>query len=397
VITAPSSEFARGWRTLAGCFLGIAIGVSSIYFYSLGIFIKPMAAEFNWSRGQASLGAFIGTGGAALMSLPLGRIVDRVGSVPVAIGSLAFLALGFGALAWFTTNLAAFLVVTGLLSILAVGSSPLAYTRLVVAKFDHRRGLALGIALSGTGVGAILVPRLLTPYVAQHGWRSGYWILAETIAVALVPLAGMLLQADRAKATRARVLPVSVMIADPGARLLGCIFFLAAVAVFGTVVHFVSMLSDWGLAPATAGALASLIGAAAIGGRLLVGAMLDRASLHRVCAGLFATAALGIALLGVGGPSLAALGAVVVGVAIGAEADLIAFFVARLFPKPVYGQMYGALYAVFLVGGAIGPLLSGYLHDVSGSYRLSLLVMAGLMGLAALLAGHLSNFHSRIA
>jgi MFS family permease len=388
--TAPS-EFKRGWPLLVGCFLGIAIGVSSLYFYSLGIFIKPMAAEFGWSRGSASLGAFVGTAAAALMAIPTGRLVDRLGSVPVAMGSLLLLAIGFAALGLATTNLTSFLVLSALLSLLTAGSSPLSFTRLVVATFDRQRGLALGFVLAGTGAGAIIIPRTLAPYIATHGWRAGYLAMAAVIAVTFLPLWGFLARANRAPVKRTPPMPLALLVGNPATRLLGGIFFLAAVAILGTVVQFVPMLSDWGMTPANAGATASLIGVAAIAGRLIAGALLDKLPPHQVTAALFAIAATGIALLGWGRVAVASGGALVIGFAVGAEVDLIAFLVGRFFLKPVYGQVYGAIYATFLIGGSIGPVLSGYLHDQSGDYRLSLFVMAALLAFAATLSGRISR------
>ena len=388
---AGPSEFKRGWPILVGCFVGIAIGVSSLYFYSLGIFIKPMAAEFGWSRSAASLGAFVGPAGAALMAIPTGRLVDRLGSVPVAMGSLFLLGLGFAALGLATTNLPSFLVLSALLSLSTAGSSPLSFTRLVVAAFDRHRGLALGIVLAGTGAGAIIIPRTLTPYIASHGWRAGYLVMASVIAVTFLPLWAFLARATRTRVQRTPSMPLGVLIGDPATRLLGAIFFLAAMAILGTVVQFVPMLSDWGMAPANAGATASLIGVAAIAGRLIAGLLLDKLQPHQVTAGLFAIAATGIAILGWGRVALASGGALVIGFAVGAEVDLIAFLVGRFFLKPVYGQVYGAIYATFLIGGAIGPVLSGYLHDQSGDYRLSLFVMAALLAIAAMLARRISR------
>jgi cyanate permease len=73
----------------------------------------------------------------------------------------------------------------------------------------------------------------------------------------------------------------------------------------------------------------------------------------------------------------------------------MAFLIGRHFPRVSYGQFYGAIYAVFLMGGAIGPALSGYMQQASGSYRLSLLTAAALLATAALLAWRLSRVTNR--
>lgn len=378
------SEFRQGWRVLAASLLGIAVGISSLYFYSIGVFIKPLAETFGWSRGEASLGVLVGTLCTAVMAAPVGTLVDRVGSLRVALGSLVLLAVGLASMGAAVSSLATFIALTAVLSLTTAGSSPLPFTRLVVAAFEHRRGLALGITLSGTGIGAILVPALLTPFVAAHGWRAGYYVLAGVVIAALPVIWLLLHSAKTAPVVQGPSVPIGQIVRAPIFRLLSLMFFLASVAILGTVVHFVPMLTDAGFSPAEAGQTAALIGVAAIGGRLVAGMLLDRLAAGLVTGALFAFAAFGLTLLAIGGTSLAVPGALITGLAIGAEVDLLAFLVSLYFPRAVYGQVFGALYGLFLIGGAVGPALSGYLFDLSGDYRLSLLTASGLLGLAAL-------------
>lgn len=391
-MTARAGEFRAGWRVLAASCLGIAIGVSSLYFYSLGIFLKPLATEFGWSRAEASLGALVGTVCAAIMALPTGRLVDRIGSVRVAIGSLLLLALGFATLGALTVGLASFLALTMLLSLLTAGATPLPFTRLIVSSFARQRGLALGLALSGTGFGAILIPAQLPQFIAMHGWRAGYFALAGLIIVVLPIVVILLRTSSDSRARAVKLKPVAAIVASKVFILLGVIFVLASIAVFGSVVHFHPMLTDAGLSPARAGAITALIGVAAIGGRLVTGWLLDRLSPERVTASMFAMVACGLLTLAIGGVGLAMPGAAVVGLAVGAEVDLMAFLTARHFRRADYGQTYGALYALFLGGGAIGPVLGGHMFDVTGNYRLWLMTAAAALGLAAMLAIGLSKF-----
>ena len=383
---ATVKEFRHGWRVLLASWLGIAFGVSSLYFYSLGIFLKPMAAEFGWSRGQASLGALVGTLCAAAMSIPVGRLVDRIGGVRVALGSLLLLALGFVALGTLTQGLGSFLVLTALLSLLTAGSSPLPFARLIVATFHRRRGLALGLALSGTGIGAILIPALLPAFMAQHGWRAGFVLFGALIVACLPVLALLLRGAAGAQPPSAALSPARAVIGNRRFIVLGLMFFCASVAVFSSVIHFVPMLTDAGLTPSRAGGIAALIGVAAIAGRLITGWLLDRLTPERVTAGLFALVAAGLLVLALGGPEMAVVGALVVGLSVGAEVDLLAFLTGRYFRPADYGQAYGALYMVFLAGGAVGPALAGFAFDALGSYRIWLTLAAALLGVAAILA-----------
>jgi len=379
-----ADEFRRGWRVLLGSLIGIALGVSSLYFYSFGLFIKPMAAEFGWSRGAASLGSLVGTLCAALISMQMGRLIDRFGSLPIALASMTLLGLGFLAHALLVDGLVTFLVITGIMSLVTVGSTALPYSRLAVVAFDCARGLALGIILAGSGIGAMVVPMTLVPFIAGEGWRAGYAALGLAALAGILPVWLLLRGVDDPRAAARRVgVPIARLAASAAFRRLGIVFVLVSTAVLGTVVQFVPMLLERGIEPARAGATASLIGLSAIVGRLAVGFLLDRAPPERVAACLFAIAALGIGSLAFADPAFVMPGAIITGLAVGAEVDLLAFLTARYFPKPLFAEVNGALYALFLLGAAIGPVLSGALYDLTGGYTVSFTVAAAMLALAA--------------
>jgi len=117
-------EFLRGWPVLLGAVTGIAAGLSSLYFYSLGVFIKPLASEFGWSRAEVSLGALVGTLAAAAFSPLAGRAADRFGSLPVAVVSLLARAAGLAAHGRWISGLGSFLIITAMTNAIAIGSSP---------------------------------------------------------------------------------------------------------------------------------------------------------------------------------------------------------------------------------------------------------------------------------
>jgi len=71
-------------------------------------------------------------------------------------------------------SLSIFYLLTILLTIVALPTTPLGFTRVVNAWFEKHRGLALGISLTSTGLGAFFIPKYLTPYVANYGWEKGY-------------------------------------------------------------------------------------------------------------------------------------------------------------------------------------------------------------------------------
>jgi MFS family permease len=267
---------------------------------------------------------------------------------------------------------------TALLALATSGSSPLPFTRLVVAAFRRHRGLAVGLVMAGTGIGAIVAPAVLAPVVASAGWRQGYLLLSALVLAATVPVA-LLLRGAETTTAPGPAQPLAVILRDRAFRVIGVPIFLASTAILGTVVHFVPMLTDGGLAPARTGASAAVIGGAAIVGRLAIGVLLDRIAPGRVTMGLFALAAAGIATLALGGTAVALPAAAVIGLAVGAEGNLISVLTARHFAPRLYGQAYGALYTLFLIGAALGPALIGFLFDASHGYRVPLLLSAGAL------------------
>lgn len=382
------TEFRRGWPLLAGCFIGISAGVSSIYFYSLGVFLKPVSEAFGWTHGQASLGPLAGTLGAAIASIPTGRLVDRVGPRRMAIVSMMLLALGFAALSLLTQSLGSFLLITALLSFLTVGCTPISYTRLIVGQFEKQRGLALGLTLAATGVGAMITPPLLGPFIAAHGWRAAYLLLGAIVLVCTIPVTLLIGYPERVAKPSAEEKPprFSDFALSRPFLLLSLIFFLGATGVLGAVVQFPAMLSDFGVPLGLVGKLTGLIGLAVIVGRTLCGFLLDRVPAQIVTAIFFSVSAVGLIALAIGRAAAAPAGALALGMSVGAEADLLAFLVARLFPKRSYGSVYGAVYTFFLAGRALGPVLVGFGYDFTGGYSQPLLLLGTLVLAAGILA-----------
>lgn len=365
-------EFRSGWRILLGSLIGVAVGLLSLYFYSLGIFIKPLVEEFNWTRGQASLGTFATTVAVAVAAMPTGRVIDRFGALPVALGSGALLAVGLFLHSILIKGLPSFILIVALMSVLTVGSGHQAYARLVVVHFHKARGLALGMILTGAGIGGILVPTLLTPYVEQHGWRAGYIALGKVALLGLLAVWLLLRGArDGVVENRGRS-TLRDVVSNPAFWRLTFMFFPAAIAVIGTFVHFVPMLSDAGMSAQLTGTIAALMGLSSIPGRLIAGAALDRFDARWVTGGAFAFAAMGMLLLAVGGTTMAAPGAIIIGTIIGAEADALSFLTARFYPRQVFAQANGAIFGLFLIGGSVGAVAFGQLHDLTGSYTIPL-------------------------
>lgn len=382
-----SSELRQHWRYVLGCFLGLASGVSSLYFYSSGLFLEPLAREFGWSRGTASLGSLISSVLLGCSAPFIGQVIDRYGTRRVILLSLAGLSTSFLLLGFLTQGLASFLTLVTFLTLLGGATSPLAFTRILVGKFYRQRGLALGIAITGTGVGAILIPVIVTPAIAQFGWRATYFGLAAVVVALLPWIAYFLIGADATSSEEARRTSSGSSLralADPHFLRIGVIFLFCSVGIFGTIVHVVPMLTDFGLSPTRAAGLASILGVAAIIGRIVTGFLLDIFDTARLSATLFTLSSAGMLLLTAGNPILVVPGLLMTGFAVGAEFDLAAYLVSRKFSLRLYNIVFGGVYATVAIGAGIGPFLAGRLFDDYGNYISWLYVAAGLLLAAAM-------------
>lgn len=383
-----AGEFRQGWRVVLGAFIGIGGGFASLYFYTAGLFIKPMAAEFGWTRGEASASAVSFMIGNTLALPVAGRLVDRYGEVPVAFLSGLALAIAFALLGFLTAGLASFLLLVLFLTVISAGSNAVSYNRLIVRKFHSRRGVALGLALTGTAMGAAAVPPFLAPFIAEHGWRPAYHLLALA-ALVLTAVAALILRERDAgpKANdEASLVSWREICSERAFYSISAMIFLSATAVLGTTLHIVPMLTDGGMNVAAAGATASALGISVIMGRVVAGYFLDRWDAGWVTWILLTLAGLGALLLWAGTPSLILPGAILIGFGVGTEGDLLAYLLGRRFPVSSFGSVYGMIFGVHAFGAGVGGMLAGAMFDLTGSYGTWLLFAAAALCVAGLIA-----------
>jgi MFS family permease len=394
-----TNEFRRGWPTLTGSFLGIGVSLVSLTYYSAGIWVKPWQEAFGWSRAEIGTGQSLMTV-TLILSAPLaGKLIDRYGLRSVSTISLLLYAFGLLAVSKMTGELWLYYVLAVSFTLVGVASTPLGFTRAVNAWFTKNRGLALGLSLTSTGVAAFLLPKYLTPYVAVHGWREGYFILF-VIAVVAVPLVWLLIRDHppeaevKSEAGQEALLGVTLREAMRTRVFwsIAALFLLVATAVLGTIPSFIPLLQDAGLDATRAGELGAVLGVSVMGGRLVTGFLIDRIFAPYVTAVIFTFVAAGCLALGVGGISYAFIAAIALGFAVGAEVDLIGYFTARYFGLANYGTIYGVQYSVFSLGAGISPVLAGYIWDVNGNYDVALIGGAVLLAVAVVVALTLPRF-----
>ncbi|MDT7836978.1 MFS transporter [Aquabacterium sp. OR-4] len=384
------NEFRRdhAWRVVLAAWVGVAMGLTALPFYTLGIFAKPLALEFGWSRAVIQSGFSFSMLGVICSAWAAGWAIDRFGVRRVALFSQVGLALGFVGLAAQTGSSTLWQVSWLLLAVLGVGTTPLTWSRGIAAWFDQRRGLALGVALSGTGVTALVAPPLVNLIVSAHGWRAGYMAVALAIVLVAVPAVWLMFR------DKPRAAPTAQAQAGDGLRLAQALrsrhfwllivgFWLICAAVSGLIPNLVPMLTDSGLTMTQAAGYASLLGLNVMAGRLLAGWLLDRFWGPGVALVLLMPPAVACLLLAV--PQWPGAAVMMIGLAAGAEFDLIAYLCLRYFGTRNFGQIYAWQWVNFSVAAGAGPIAFAMIFDHSGSYHHALLAAAALLVLGPLL------------
>lgn len=384
-------EFSRGWKVLVASLLGTACGASPLPFNTIGFFIDPLQAEFGWSRTEISLGITIYGLLAALLAPVFGRMADRYGVRPVALGSLAAFGVVFASFALIPGSLAWYYFVWVLVGLVGIGSTPVTWTRAVNVWFYRHRGLALGLTLMGTSVSAVLLPLITVALLEWQGWRAAYAGLALLPLLVALPI-GLLwfrepqpeerpaeLQAASAAGLPGLTLPEALR--SRGFWLMWISILLVSFAYGGSLVHLPSMLGAQGFSRPETASVMMVFGLSIAAGRLITGLLLDRFWAPFVTLPILSLPALACWMLATDHSmtmTVAVLSAFLLGFAAGAEADLIAYLAGRYFGMANYGQIYGVLYMAFGIAASLSPTAYGWVRDTTGSYD-PILFAAALM------------------
>lgn len=379
------SEWTVGWRIVLGCALASATGIV-LLFFTFNLFILPMIAELNVTRGElGSVQALIVT--AALGAPVIGAAADRFGFKPVYLACAAIVVVGEVALAAFGDSLVHMAIGIAILGFFGIGSTAVVTTRPVSAHFTRYRGRALGLVAVGVSITTFLVPPILQSVLDTYGWREGYYLLAGLLLLIGMPAAAFLVpaSASRAAVQRRDKTPTDwSFLKDRDFRLMAAAIITMGLGTAGFVSQLSPMIQEEGLS-ATVGSLAlSMFAVGQFVGRLGGGWLLDKFDPRMIAVVLTIIPGTGFMLLLLSDQMLyaALLAAGMIGLQQGAELDIFAYFTARRFPVAQYGTIYGALNGISWIGNATAIIGVGWVHDTTGSYNL-----AQAVGMVALILG----------
>jgi MFS family permease len=389
--------FYYGWAIVGIAFVTMAIGVTARTAFSL--LMPPLIEEFRWDRGLAA-GAFsFGFMVSALLSPIAGRVVDARGPRVVILTGVVLLTTGL-VLAPSIEQPWHFYATLGVL--VGAGANLMTYTvhsQFLPNWFVRRRGLAIGIAFSGVGIGAIVLLPALQAIVMSDGWRTSCWAMALLVVCVAGPLNLLVrkrpedvgLQPDGAARTAVAAGKPASNIVDAGwasvewtlARavrsdrfwwiVLG--YFCALVAWYAVQVHQTKYLTEIGFSPLVAAWALGVVSAVGIPGQISLGALSDRIGREWVwtagCAGFAICYAALIALEHAPTNALLYLMVISQGFLGYALTSVMGPIVAEIFEGPHYGSIFGSVTVALIAGGAAGPWMAGIIHDATGSYRLA--------------------------
>lgn len=394
-----------GWWIVAGSFLILFIAVG-IGLYAPPVFLVPLQEHFGWSRAAIAAGSAIAAVVSGMVSPLVGAWIDKFGSRKVmAFGALvmgtAFLLLGTMRSLWHLYALNA---------LAAVGITCCAWIpiqTLISNWFTRKRGLAMGIALTGIGFGGLAMAPLTGLLIARVGWRLAFAVLGVLILIicATVVLAivcsrpadmGLLPDGDAAVAAGttdhgsgpAHGADLGQAVRAGAFWTLASAHFLWTFASLSIIGHFVAHLRDVGFESRTAAGALGLTVGASVAGRVVIGYFADSASKRDVLTVALALSGLGAALLlTIQSAGALPLFVLVYGMAMGGAAVLFPLLVGECFGLLAFARILGLIMIAATLGGAAGPVLTGRIYDVTGSYRFAFMLHVVIL-LAAALAVH---------
>ncbi|MCX5998200.1 MAG: MFS transporter [Chloroflexi bacterium] len=386
--TARRRRFNYGWLILAASFL-IALLTTGVQ-TSFGVFLKPLQDDFGWTRAAISLVPSLNLLVTCLFFPVAGWIADTYG--PKAIVALGGFSAGLGMV--LVSRISApwqLYVYYSLMVGVGVGCASTPITATVTRWFEKRRGLALGIAQSGTAVGTITLAPLAGYLLSAYGWRTSFLVIGLATGVVVIaafclrkqPSVGALTndQAADIGTEKAASVETGLTLTEAVRTKAFWLLFLVYVLSYGTLMmvlyNVVAHAEDAGISEATAASFLSAVGGGNIIGFIAGGMASDRLGRKPVMVfSLVLQSALMILLIKASSIWMFYAFSALWGVITGGWAPLMPTIAGELFGLRRIGSIVGAVSMTYGIGGAIGLVFAGSIFTATGSYTVAFVVGA---------------------
>ena len=375
------------------------------------VFFVPVLKTFGWSRTRLSFGYAVAAFSAGAAGPLIGWLVDRFDVRKVMVAGVAMVVCGYLALAH-THAYGQFVLINLGLGLGFVACTAIPASKVVANWFEARRGMAMGVMLSGASIGGAIFTPVMARVIAGYGWRGAYVVLAVLIGAITIPLLSVFLRsrpdAEAAPASAERdaapAAPLTLAGLEIKEALVSRSLWLIALAQFitfslwsGLGQHFVAYLVGIGYTPESSSQMLGLFYLITTGGTVLSGPISDRITARYAFAVTSILSALSMLLLG--SREIAALAAYVAvgGMMCGASGVLMPLLILEALGMKRYGALMGISGIFGTLGFAAGPVVTGRIFDLTGSYAGALWMFAAAMVVCTLAVLACRSFEAAIA
>ncbi len=366
--------------------------------YAFGIFFKPVLAEFGWTRaltsGAFSLSWFV----HGFLGIILGGLNDRLGprivlTICGVLFGLGYVLMSQVGAVWQLYLFYGVIIGTGL------GGVYVPLTSTITRWFVARRGIMTGIVAAGIGVGTLIAPPIANWLITTYDWRMSYSILGIVVLAVVVTSAQFLRRdptimgqkpygqhevTEQEGKTGTGSLSLREALCTGQFWLAFTMFFCFGFGMYAIILHIAPHATDLGISATSAANILAAIGAASIIGKIILGHVCDRSGSKQVYIISFILLSASLFWLVVAEEMwMLYLFVLVFGLAYGGLATAQPPMIAWLFGTRSHGLIYGVCANGFTFGGTIGPIIAGYVFDVTGSYQSAFILCAviGIIGL----------------
>ena len=375
-----------GYIVAIGCLIVSMLMVGT--YGSYGIFLKPIASEFGWTRaitsGARSMAHFL----YGFFCIITGRLTDKFGPRAVLIGCGLYLGIGYILMSQISSVWQLY-VFYGLFIGIGISGADTPVLSTVARWFVKRRGTVTGFVKAGAGIGILTIPFLSQWLISNYGWRDAYVIIAIFCAIGVVS-AALFLKRDPAQigqlpdgATKVDTVASNISVHHFSLRevlstqqfwLLSLVWISFSFCMQIVLVHTAAHATDIGISTTIAATVLSAVGGFSIIGRLSMGAVSDALGKKSTFIIAFSSMASSMVLIQFANEAwIFYLFALLYGVAHGAIFTLISPMTAELFGLGSLGAILGTILFIGTIGGSVSPFLAGYIFDITGSYQLAFL------------------------
>ena len=376
---------------------------------SFGVFIKPITAEFDWSRALVS-GAFsISSIVQGLSGIIMGWINDRIG--PRIVLTICGILVGAGLMLMFLVDSAWQLYFFYIIPV-GVGMGGLFSPQMstVARWFVKRRNIMTAILLAGGGLGAITGPPLITWLIYTYSWQEAFLFVGAGVLILVILFAQFLKrdpsqigQVPFGEGSEIREIEKRVPANSSGLSLKQAFqtkkFWLFAITIFcfgfccwTVMVHIVPLAIDRGISPATAAIILSVMNGATTAGSITVGLIADKIGSRRAFfTSIYLIFAIILLLIPVTSAWLLGVFVIILSLGLGGIAVTQSSMVAELFGMQSHGAILGCTVFTFTLGGASGTFVAGSVFDSTGSYQWVFLLCGVLVVASMIMAVYLNR------